>query len=172
MNSKFPDDKIIFNFKSPDAVDSQIVNDGVMGGISRSRFDITGHGTGIFRGELSLANNGGFASVRLRLPMRDLTGDRAFRLRIRGDGHDFKFIVRTDNVFDGVNYRSGFATKAGVWEELGLPFAQFEPTWRGRILTDMPALDPSRIETLGFLISDQQAGGFQLEVEWIKSTAW
>jgi len=169
MKPSFSAGKILCDFQSPVEVVSQIVNDGVMGGISQSRFEVTGHGTGIFRGEVSLANNGGFASVRLRPKVRDLTGERAFRLRIRGDGHTYKFIVRTDSGFDGVNYRSVFPTQTGAWEEPCLPFAQFEPTLRGRILTDMPALDPARIETVGFLISDQQAGGFRLEVEWIKS---
>lgn len=169
MKPKFHDGKILCDFQSPDAVISQIINDSVMGGISQSRFEVNSRGTGIFRGEVSLANNGGFASVRLRPRLRDLTGNNAFRLRVRGDGHTYKFIVRTDNGFDGVNYRSVFPTQAGVWEEFRLLFAQFVPTLRGRILTDMPALDPARIETIGFLISDQQAGGFQLEVEWIKS---
>ena len=49
----------------------QIVNDGVMGGISSSRM-VEADGVLNFEGELSLENNGGFASAR-RLVDADLS---------------------------------------------------------------------------------------------------
>jgi hypothetical protein len=48
----------------------------------------------------------------------------------------------------------------------GAPFAS---TWQEFILTDTPKLDPARIEMVGFPISDQQTGDFQLEVQRSKS---
>jgi len=44
----------------------QAVNDGVMGGVSQGRFRITDARTMEFSGNLSLENNGGFASVRTK----------------------------------------------------------------------------------------------------------
>jgi hypothetical protein len=49
-----------------------------------------------------------------------------------------------------------------------LPFKQFIPTFRGRVLSGEPPLDPTKVTSVGFLISDNQAGPFQLEVAWIK----
>lgn len=44
------------------------------------------------------------------------------------------------------------------------------PSLRGRVLTDVPALDPAKVVSVGFLISDKQAGPFKLEVAWIKAS--
>lgn len=41
----------------------RIVNDGVMGGISKNSLVLTDDGHGQFSGHVSLANNGGFASI-------------------------------------------------------------------------------------------------------------
>ena len=49
------------------------VNDGVMGGLSRGSLRIVAAGVGIFEGEVSLENNGGFASVRATIGPRDLS---------------------------------------------------------------------------------------------------
>ena len=45
------------------------------------------------------------------------------------------------------------------------------PTFRGRILTDVPPLNPAKVSSVGFLISDKQKGPFKLEVAWIKTSA-
>jgi monofunctional biosynthetic peptidoglycan transglycosylase len=42
--------------------------------------------------------------------------------------------------------------------------------FRGRVLTDVPPLNPSKIASVGVLISDKQAGPFRLEMGWIKAT--
>ena len=38
-----------------------IVNDGVMGGLSKGEMDMNEEGNGVFRGRVSLENNGGFS---------------------------------------------------------------------------------------------------------------
>lgn len=113
----------------------------------------------------------GFASVR-SLPARpDLAGCDAFLMRVRGDGRRYKFTVRTESGFDTPIYQCAFTTRRGEWEEHRLAFKDFVPTFRGRTLTDAPALDPGKVVSIGFLISDRQAGPFQLEVVWIKAFA-
>jgi len=52
-----------------------------------------------------------------------------------------------------------------------LPFADFRATSFGVELTDAPRLDPGKIRSFGFLISDKQAGPFALEVDWIKAAS-
>ena len=55
----------LFDFTGANAAKEwQAVNDGVMGGVSAGKFKITDEKTMEFFGTLSLANNGGFASVR------------------------------------------------------------------------------------------------------------
>ena len=66
-------------------------------------------------------------------------------LRVRGDGHRYKFTVRTKSGFDTpiYQYQCAFTTKRDEWEEHRLPFKDFVPTFRGRVLTDVP---PERYE--------------------------
>jgi hypothetical protein len=168
MNAPAPD-QTLFDFSTATNAAWQVVNDDVMGGISASRFQLTTNGTAIFRGDVSLQNSGGFASVRSSPASYDLAGCDALVLRARGDGKRYKFTVRLDASFDGPIYQCAFATKPGEWEEHRLPFKQFVPTYRGRVLTGEPPLDPAKVTLVGFLISDQQAGAFQLEIAWIKA---
>jgi hypothetical protein len=147
----------------------QIVNDDVMGGSSTSSFNLT-NGVAVFRGEVSLENSGGFASMRLSPARQNLTGLDAFVVRARGDGRRYKVTVRPDAGFDTAIYQCAFTTRRDEWEEHRLPFEDFVPTFRGRVLTNVPPLDPAKVTSVGFLISDKQEGPFKLEVAWIKAT--
>ena len=95
------------------------VDDRVMGGVSASQTTVTAEGL-VFSGEVSLANNGGFASIRARPRGYDLAGATALLLRVRGDGQTYKLTLRTDDAFDGVQYQARFATQAGAWIDVGL----------------------------------------------------
>ena len=48
----------------------QIVNDGVMGGVSKSKLTVTNDGFGKFSGTVSIENNGGFASVQPNISIK------------------------------------------------------------------------------------------------------
>jgi len=153
-----------------DAADARLwtpVNDVVMGGVSRSEFTQAEPGIARFSGTVSLENNGGFASVRTA-PRQWQTSDAgAFVLRVRGDGKRYKFTVRTDNRFDGIQYQSGFAPPASEWQQVRLPVDSFVATFRGRAVPGAPRLAPARARTLGLMVSDRQAGEFSLLIDWI-----
>jgi hypothetical protein len=162
-------EKLVFDLSTVTNISAwQIVNDDVMGGSSTSRFELT-NGVAVFRGEVSLENNGGFASVRSLPVNHDLAGCDAFVIRVRGDGRRYKFTARTDRSFDSAIYQVTFATKQGEWEEHRLPIRDFVPTFRGRALSGEPPLDAAKIASVGFLISEMQAGPFRLEIAWIKA---
>jgi monofunctional biosynthetic peptidoglycan transglycosylase len=169
MNADAAAEKIIFDFRT--ATNSpawQVVNDDVMGGVSTGRFQILTNGGAVFSGMVSLENNGGFASVRSSSVRENLAGCGAFVLRVRGDGRRYKFTVRTGPGFDAPMYQAAFTTRRGEWEEHRLAFKDFVPTFRGRVLTGVPPLNPATLGSVGFLISDQQAGPFRLEINWVK----
>jgi hypothetical protein len=147
----------------------EVVNDSVMGGVSTSQFQVLSNGYAVFSGTVRLEHNGGFASVRSSPVHENLTGLDAFLLRVRGDGRRYKFSARTGAGFDTPLYQCGFTTQPGQWTEHRLALDDFIPTFRGRILTDEPPLDPARVQSVGFLISDKQAGPFRLEIGWIKA---
>ena len=170
MNTQAGSDKVLFDFQSTtDSAVWQIVNDDVMGGVSTSQFQLLPNGGAVFSGLVSLENNGGFASVRSSSVKHDLGGFDAFVLRVRGDGRRYKFTVRTETGLATPLYQCAFATKHGAGEDHWLPFKQFVQTFRGRVLTDVPPLNPANVTSMGFLISDQQAGAFQLEIKSIRA---
>ena len=171
MNEFTTVEKVLFDFSSTGVRPPwQIVNDAVMGGVSTSAFESSG-GAAVFRGVVSVENNGGFASVRSSPARHKLGGCDRFVIRLRGDGHRYKFTVRTAAGFDTPLYQCAFPTKRGVWEELQLAFNDFVPTFRGQVLADVPPLNPAKVTSLGFLIADQQAGPFQLEIAWVKASS-
>jgi len=171
MNTHAASDKVLFDFTTTTNSPAwQIVNDDVMGGVSTSRFQVSTNGA-VFSGVVSLENNGGFASVRSSPARLDLAGCGTFLIRVRGDGRRYKFTARTDLSFDSPIYQIVFTTKKGEWEEHRLPMKDMVPTFRGRVLSDEPPLDPAKVASVGFLISDKQDGRFQLELAWIKASA-
>jgi len=143
------------------------VDDVVMGGVSRSGFDLPQPGIARFSGRVSLENGGGFASVRTPPQDWDTAGATAFVLRVRGDGRRYKFNIRNADGFDGIQYQASFAPPAGEWTEVRLPVASFVPTFRGRTLAGVPPLDPAEVRALGLMLSEKQAGPFELLVDRI-----
>ena len=146
-----------------------IINDGVMGGLSKSEIVFSDSGTAVFKGTVSLENNGGFASARSKSRSYGLSGYAGLLLRIKGDGKNYQLRLRTDKRFDGISYRYIFETEPDAWITLRAPFAEFKPVFRGNILEDVPPILPSHIQQIGFLIADKQSGAFQIEFEWIKA---
>lgn len=141
------------------------VNDGVMGGISTGA--MRQHGDVIvFQGELSLENNGGFASAR-RLIEADLAGTDRVRLVVRGDGRTYQFRIRQDEHFDGVAWRAMLPT-TGEWQTVELPFAEFVPVFRGRTVSAAGPVIPGRIRQVGFMLADKASGPFELRIRSIE----
>lgn len=148
------------------AMSWRIVNDGVMGGLSRSR--VSAAGTALrFEGEVSLANDGGFAAARAETVDTDLSAWDGLEVCADGGGRRFQLRLRTDGAWDGTVYRATFRVPAGGAGVARLPWSAFAPTWRGRELPDEPPLDPARIRQIGVLISDRQEGPFRLQLERI-----
>jgi monofunctional biosynthetic peptidoglycan transglycosylase len=144
------------------------INDGVMGGVSSGRM-VPDDGFATFQGAVSFDNNGGFSSVRSQPALRDLSEYDGLRVRLRGDGKRYGFRLKTDASFDGVSYQVSVEPPAGEWVELELPFDDFVPVYRGRVVRDHPKLDPARIMTFGLIISRQE-GPFRLDVQSIAAS--
>jgi hypothetical protein len=77
--------------------------------------------------------------------------------------------LRNDEGFSTPNYQAGFPTRAGQWQEVRLPIATFEPTFRGRRLRGVDPVDLRKVRSVGLLISDRQEGTFRLEIDWIQA---
>ncbi len=67
----------------------------------------------------------------------------------------------------GVAYRWKFRIPADVWMTIEVPYRDFEPTFRGRVLRNVPPIDPGEIRQIGFMIADKREGPFRMEIESI-----
>ena len=144
-----------------------IVNDDVMGGISSSYLSINDENNLIFNGNLSLKNNGGFASSRLNFNKETLTGIKSFKMRIKGDGNIYKLRLRQNN--RRASYSCDFKSLKDKWIEIDISLEDFKPSWRGYTYSDYPDLEIEKINSLGIQISDKQEGEFKLEIKYIKA---
>jgi monofunctional biosynthetic peptidoglycan transglycosylase len=170
MLGKTDSTRVIFNFADSSETDKWIaINDNVMGGLSKGGFSRYKDGALLFSGTISLENNGGFASIRAMPEGLDLSGYTGVRIRIKGDGRTYQFRIRTNRNSGEIAYKHDFTTITDTWTEIDFPFVSFVPTYRGRILRNVPELVASDIKQLGFLIADKKAGSFKLIVDEIKA---
>jgi NADH dehydrogenase [ubiquinone] 1 alpha subcomplex assembly factor 1 len=158
----------LFDFSDPRAVDAwRAIDDRVMGGVSRSRLRHDPAGHAVFEGEVSLAQNGGFASVRSSPGERGQAGAATCLIEARSEPRQFKLSLLTDDDFDSVNYQASFTTMGADWQTISLRLSAFRASFRGREVPDAPALDPARIRQVGLVIAGRQAGPFALDIRRI-----
>jgi hypothetical protein len=146
--------------------DLWVVNDGVMGGLSQSRFRHDPEGT-LFEGIVSLDNGGGFASVRS--PIAIPTGTSALDLTIRGDEKLYKLVLRTDPSPRAPLYQAEFLTTREWKTHRFLP-KDFKASFRGRSV-DAPELVFSEVKEIGILIANKQAGTFRIQLKSLQSVS-
>ena len=159
----------LFDFTETEAAKEwQAVNDGVMGGVSDGRFKLTDAKTMEFFGTLSLANNGGFASVRTKPKNLGLEKGDTLVAKVRGDGREYMLNLYPARSQVAYSYRAAVPTKKDEWIEVKIPLDKFEATSFGRAVKNAGAVKPVEISALGFMLGDKKAGPFKLEIEWIK----
>ncbi len=149
------------------------VNDPVMGGMSTSKIAF-GDGGLVFSGNLSLENNGGFASARSPQDPeigRRATGATSLRVHARGDGKTY--LLKVGIAGQPWSYAQRFPTEAAVPRVYELPIEGFEPVgMRLDPAPDAPQnLEPSGINQVSVYILDKQQGPFELTISAIDATA-
>lgn len=148
----------------------RVVNDGVMGGLSRGAVNFTDADTMQFSGDLSLRNNGGFSTVRSGDVDLNLSNDLGLLLYVKGDGRTYEARFDSDARYFGrpVSFSGEFNTVAGEWQQVKVPFDSFKGSFRGKQLPDKK-LNLSKIQRISILLGDKKEGPFQLEIGWIRT---
>ncbi len=153
------------------------LDDVVMGGVSESSIRFR-DAIAEFSGNVSIANSGGFASVRTRNfePAIDLSAYDGVALRVKGDGNRYKFMLRTESRWDGVAHCHSFDTIAETWITVRIPFTEFIPVLRAKTVDNAPLnlqsvnafqIMLSKFEYDGALNPHFQPGLFRLQIEFI-----
>lgn len=166
--SEASESRPLFSFRAPDSAQQWVcVNDGVMGGRSDGRFIMDDLGFLRFYGRLSLANNGGFASIRSRNRQISLREGDTLILKVRGDGRQYNLNLYPQRRRMAFSYRASFATKQGEWTEVRIPLNDFAATSFGRVVRGA-VLRPDQISGLGISLSDKKPGFFRLDVKDVR----
>jgi len=156
----------LLNFENANAAKAWVsVNDNVMGGISDGKFKITQDKTLFFYGSLSLANNGGFASVRCLPTQLALKKNDSICFQAKGDGREYTINLYTNKRLTAFSYKQSFKTKKEEWINLTFPLDKFIATSFGRTIPNAAPIDPNEINSIGFMIGDKNIEPFQLELK-------
>ena len=161
MNSK-----MIFDFnKEVNVQNWSVVDDVVMGGKSSSQIKLNSDGYGVFEGHISLANNGGFSSVRYQFDKTEVTKYTKIKIRLKGDGKNYQFRVK-DNSSNYYSYITTFSTTK-EWQDVEIDLKDMYPSFRGRRL-NAPNFSHDYIEQIVFLIGNKKDEYFKLLIDTIK----
>ncbi len=165
-------DIILYGANNPQITAWQIVDDGVMGGLSKGNFKSDKkNGSLIFAGNLSLENNGGFSSIRSNSLLIDLSDFKGIRIKTRGDGRKYKIRLESDARYRlrTVSFQHEFTATKGEWSQVFIPFDKLKASWRGLQLPKKK-FNPKKIQKIGIIIADKKEGPFRMELDWIKAS--
>ncbi len=156
----------LFEFSDPDDIEPwRVVLDGVMGGLSTGNVQLEDDRL-IFSGETSLRNNGGFSSIRARIPAGSLAGYNALRIQVVGDGRSY-ILGASSRTGRGDSYWHRFETTAGESLTITVPIREMVRQYFGNPIRGR--LQPAQVAGLEFYVYDGQEGPFRLEVERIEA---
>ena len=154
--------KILFDFSDPAAMRGwQVEDDVVMGGRSQGQLTRDPAGYLVFRGEVSLENNGGFSSIQCNFDPVDVSKYEQAVIRLKGDGKTYRFIVESEK--DARRYYVAEFTTNGEWQEIKIPLRKMYPVRRGDRLNlpDYPAQTMAQVRVM---IANGRAESFQLKI--------
>ena len=155
--------------KNKSGDDWRIVNDGVMGGLSKSITTLSENSM-VFKGEISLENNGGFASMRTLITAGVLTRCKTISIRYKSNHTDrtFGLSLKNSQQYYIPYYKSLFTPNTTDWTVLTLNLSDFKHYRIGEIIGDkMPTAALDDVFNIVIIISDKKAGPFKIEIDYI-----
>lgn len=158
--------QLIFDFNNNTNIrDWKIIDDVVMGGKSNGKFKIDSDGNGVFFGDVSLENNGGFSSVQYQFEKINTSKDSKVMIRLKGDGKEYQFRVKNKrNTY--YSYITSFKT-SGNWETIIINVKDLYPSFRGQTM-NIPNFAGDSIEEIVFLIGNKKNESFTLVLDKIE----
>lgn len=158
--------QLIFDFNNNTNIrDWKIIDDVVMGGKSNGKFKIDSDGNGVFFGDVSLENNGGFSSVQYQFEKINTSKDSKVMIRLKGDGKEYQFRVKNKrNTY--YSYITSFKT-SGNWETININVKDLYPSFRGQTM-NIPNFAGDSIEEIVFLIGNKKNESFTLVLDKIE----
>lgn len=160
---------IEYNFGlKKDGYNWTIINDSVMGGLTNSTATFTDN-TILFKGDLSLENNGGFASLKSPFSTYDLSYFNTISIKYKTKGQTLAITLEPHKVFYKPYYKLILPQTNTEWKTLVIDINEFKSYRMGRGSDDrITEAILAKIKRIGFITSDKKAGAFEIEIDYIK----
>jgi hypothetical protein len=144
------------------ANDWRITNDGVMGGRSQGYITLK-QDHGLFTGNISLDNNGGFSAMFTPIQALNKNTNKV-TVNIQGDGQTYQ--LRMIMYINGyrISYNKTVATQKGIRQSITYQLSEFVATFRGRNIPNAPKLTAEKIREVGVLMTKKKAGPFSIAI--------
>jgi hypothetical protein len=148
--------------------DWQIINDGVMGGLSKGQAELSAE-TLIFKGSVSLENNGGFTSLRGPFKDYDFSNFEKMIIKYRSKGQDIAFRMQLDERWFMPNFKTNLPDTNHEWQTMTIELNEFgqyrigKPTGK-----KMSPKDLADVIRLGFITNSKKASDFVFEVDFVR----
>lgn len=159
-----------FNFgqKHCGECDWFVVLDGVMGGRSTGELEVRENSVDL-TGEISLANRGGFASLRTAYELIDLSSFKGIKIRYRALGQSFAFTLNNYRRFYLPRFKHPLPETGGNWKEMILTFDDFRKMRFSEVLGGGPnEQELEKIIRVGLISNDKRASKYSLELDYIE----
>ncbi|MFT5641327.1 MAG: NADH dehydrogenase [ubiquinone] 1 alpha subcomplex assembly factor 1 [Cyclobacteriaceae bacterium] len=163
-----PNEPVIIDFSLPKEANKWVVvNDGVMGGLSKGKLTLTKQGVK-FYGTVSLENNGGFTSLRSPYSRLDLSQFQKFSIKYKSEGVLHAFQLEHHDRFYLPNHKLPLKNSE-EWTIIEYDLRDLDQYQMGR-KTNQKMSDEalSKNIRLGFITSEKRAGSFTLEIAEIR----
>lgn len=147
-----------------------LIHDTVMGGRSSGHVVRYDDHVLMFSGNLSLKNNGGFASAEFTL-VKPITAAHSGQLTLTAaaDGRTYQLRLKTPFIPSGVAYVAEFSTQQKM-ADYTFDVEAFSGRYRGRIVTGLPPLRLADISHLSIMLADKTPGPFQIALYSLRYT--
>lgn len=144
-----------------------VVNDGVMGGLSQGDAQLTENSI-LFKGKVSLDNNGGFSSIRSQFSDKQLSNYKEVEIRYRSTGISLAMTLSVSRRWYVPNYKTSLSGTEGEWKTVTLPLKDFRKHYIGRPMNEtLNKTALKEVIRLGFITDEKKYGPFEFELDYI-----
>ncbi|MEL6256992.1 MAG: CIA30 family protein [Bacteroidota bacterium] len=158
-----------FDFgQSKDGRSWLVMNDGVMGGLSSGESSLLENSIKL-EGKISLANRGGFSSVRSPWRKMDLSNFSKVNIRYRSNGQVVAIAFETHRRWWRPYYLLDLETTDGAWKTVSLNFHDAKEI--SIVSPTGKQLEKAQLEAIlriGFMTHEKKESPFEFEADYLK----
>ncbi len=153
--------------RGKDGEDWWVINDGVMGGLSRGKAQMKENSL-YFSGTISLENNGGFTSFRAPYERMDLSPYTRMEVRYRSTGRTCAISLDQSTRFWLPNHKLKLPLSE-EWNVVQISLDELNEYRMGRRTgRQMTREKASKVIRIGIITDSKDAGEFTFEIDYIK----